>query len=127
MDYFSKFIFLHPETLILTRDFVGALLKWIGGFGVQIRLQILAQEFQKVLGYDYLAVTRYHPQANSLAEHRMKGIMFHMRFGHSASQSAIRGNCCFGYGYGFAFVVGESRISEIPSLIKLVWVAQEYL
>jgi transposase InsO family protein len=88
LDNFSKFIGLYSATSTSTRDFVSALLKWIGIFGLPKKIRSdggsqftsnLAQELRIVLGFDHLVVIPYHPQANSLVERRMKEIMIHLR------------------------------------------------
>ena len=88
VDNFSKFVGLYPANSTSTKEFVKAFLSWVGIFGVPKTLRSdggshfnsnMAQALKDLLKYQYIVVVPYHPQANSMAERRMKEVLTHPR------------------------------------------------
>ena len=88
VDNFSKFVGLYPARSTTSKYFIGALLQWVGIFGVpkEIRsdggsqfMAKLSEDLSVLLGYKHLVVVPYRPQANGLAERRMTEVMKHIR------------------------------------------------
>jgi hypothetical protein len=88
MDNFSKFVALYPTRNTTAKECVQALLQWIAIFGVpndirtdggtQFNNHMMAQ-FKAMMNYHHLVVVAYHPEANGLAERRMKEVVKHLK------------------------------------------------
>ena len=77
---FSKFVGLYPARITTSKDFIGALILWVGILGVPKKFRSdcgsqftsnLSKDLSALLGYKHLVVLPYRPQANGLAERRM--------------------------------------------------------
>jgi Integrase zinc binding domain len=91
VEDFSKFVGLYPSRSTTSEEFSRALLQWVCVFGVPKEIRTdggtqanskLAVDLQTLLNYEQLTVVAYHPQANGLAERRMKEVS------HEAPQSS---------------------------------------
>ena len=88
VDNFLKFVGLYPETSTSTLEFEKAFLSWVGIFGVPKTLRSdggsqstsnMVRALKDILKYQHIIVVLYHPQANSMAERRMKEVLTHLR------------------------------------------------
>ena len=88
VDNFSKFVGLYPTRSTTSKDFIGALMQWVGIFRIPKEIRSdggsqftskLSEDLSASLGYKHLVVVPYRPQANGLSERRMTEIMKHLR------------------------------------------------
>jgi hypothetical protein len=88
VDNFSKFINLFPTRSTTAIEFVSALVKHMGTFGIPKSIRTdggtqftasVCQEISTLLKYEQLVIVPYHPQANGLIERRNAEIMKHLR------------------------------------------------
>jgi hypothetical protein len=88
VDNFSKFVGLYSANSTSTKEFVKALLSWVGIFDVPKTIRSdrgsqftsnMAQALKNLLKYQHIVVVAYHPQSNSLAKRRMKEVLIHLR------------------------------------------------
>ena len=88
VDNFSKFINLFPSRSTTAIEFVFAMVKHMGTFGIPKSIRTdggtqftasVCEELSKLLKYEQLVIVPYHPQANGLIERRNAEIMKHLR------------------------------------------------
>ena len=88
VDNFSKFInlFATPSTTAL--EYVNAIIKHIGIFGIPKSIRTdggtqftasVCEELSRLLKFDHLVIVPYHPQANGMIERRNAEVMKHLR------------------------------------------------
>jgi Integrase zinc binding domain len=87
MDNFIKFVCLYPTRSTTAKECVQALLQWISIFGVPKNIRTdggsqfhnqLMEEFGSMMNFHHTIVVAYHPEANGLAERRMKEVVKHL-------------------------------------------------
>jgi len=88
IDNFTKFIQLYPIPSTQAMEYVMALLKHVGIFGVPKKVRTdggtqftanVCEELSKMLKYEHLVIVPYHPQANGIIERRNAEVMKHLR------------------------------------------------
>ena len=88
VDNFSKFVGLYPARSTMPKDFIGALMQWVGIFGVPKKIRSdggsqftskLSENLSALLGYKHLVVVPCRSQANALAERRTINVMNQLR------------------------------------------------
>jgi len=88
VDNFSKFIHLFPTRSTTAVEYISALVKHIGLFGLPQSIRTdggsqftatVCEELSKLLKIDHLVITPYHPQANGMIERRNAEVMKHLR------------------------------------------------
>ena len=83
----DNFVGLYPAMTVSTLEFVKAFLSWVGILSVPkvLRSDVgsqfsdMAERLKILLKYQHIIVVSYHPQANWMAEHRIKEVGVHLR------------------------------------------------
>jgi len=88
VDNFSKFDGLYPANSTSTLEFIKPFLSCVDIVGVPRPLRSdggyqctsnMVQSLKDIIKYQHIVVVPYHPQANSMAERRMKEVLTHLR------------------------------------------------
>jgi hypothetical protein len=88
VDNFSKFVGLFETKGATAMEYVGALLRWVGFFGLPKKIRTdggpqftatICQPLAELLKFEHLVIVPYHPEANGIVERRNLEVMKHLR------------------------------------------------